>query len=203
SRVGDADRLGWFITSYGHIASQFVFVLDGEEADARAMIEKLEPSMPAGVELIVGAQRLDGDYAAQRNRVQALATRPWVLQVDTDEQLDPALVRHIGAIVEDADYWRSKVVGFPRRNVVDGALSNFYPDIQHRLNRSDVRFSGRVHEIPTERHEWRKVWLCFAGHIEHQLSCDRVIERSRRYEAMEPGAGRPQDEQTLLEDYSA
>lgn len=202
ARPEDIDRLAWFLTNYGAIFSQFVFVLDGPEGDAHAARERLAADVPAGADLIVHARPLDGDYGRQRNLVQSLAQRPWILQLDTDERIDPALARHIGAVIEDADYWRSKVVGFPRRNLVDEALSNFYPDVQYRLNRSDVRFENRVHEIPIERRDWRKVSISLAGHIEHRLSRDRVIERSRRYEAMVAGAGRPHDEAQLLLPYA-
>jgi len=199
--VAEADRLAWFLSSYARLFSQFIFVLDGEDRDADAVRERLAAMVPAGVELIVRARPLAGDYGAQRNLVQSLATKRWVLQLDTDEQLDAGMIRHLGAIADDAEHWRSKVVGFPRFNLVDEKLSNFYPDVQYRLNRSDVRFESRVHETPAALRDWRRVSVCFAGHIEHRLSRDRVVERSRCYEAIAAGGGRPYDEQQLLLPY--
>ena len=62
--------------------------------------------------------------------------------------------------------------------------------------RSDIRFAGRVHERPVV--PFVESSLALAGALEHRLDGERVRERTRIYEAMSAGAGRPEDEALLL-----
>ncbi len=150
---------------------------------------------------IVEAHPLAGDFAMQRNRLQAMATTDWVLQIDTDETPDRALIESLGWLTAAADLDGLRSLGLPRRNHVDGRMSALYPDIQYRLNRADVRFAGHVHERPVVPFAQTSLALC--GALDHRLDGDRVLERTRTYEAMSPGAGRPEDEALLLEPFDA
>ncbi|MCQ8279595.1 hypothetical protein NFI95_14215 [Acetobacteraceae bacterium KSS8] len=167
-----------------------IVVLDG---DGEA------PQGPAGMR--VSMRPLAGDFAAQRNQVQSLAQRRcgarcWVLQLDTDERPTPELLGRLGWMIQAADREGLRSIGLPRINLVDGARSALFPDIQYRLNRADVRFDGIVHERPVVA--FAETTLGLAGAIEHRLSRERVLERSRSYETMRAGAGRPSDEWALL-----
>ncbi len=143
----------------------------------------------------------DGDFAAQRNRLQDLMRARWVLQIDTDERPDAALLSALGWLVAAADRDGLRSLGLPRRNMVDGVQSASYPDIQYRLNRGDIRFAGRVHERPVVPFDQSS--LALAGALEHRLDGERVRERTRLYEAMSTGAGRPEDEALLLARYDS
>ena len=158
------------------------------------------PFYPSGA-VRIAARPLAGDFAAQRNALQNLSRRAWMLQLDADEELAPTegeLLPALAALAEESEILS---IGLPRRNRVDGILSDVYPDVQYRLNRAHVRFRGRVHERPDLGGEWRRGFITLHGAIEHRLSRAHVEARSRRYEAMDPGRGRPEEETALLRPY--
>lgn len=97
---------------------------------------------------VVGTADWPG-FGAQKNRALALATQPWVLSIDADERVPPALRDEILAVLarpEVADAW-----AMPRRSSYCGqfmAHSGWYPDHVTRLfRRGTARFSDDlVHE---------------------------------------------------------
>ena len=145
---------------------------------------------------------LDGDFGAQRNRAQGAARCPWVLQLDDDETPSAELLDAMDALTAQCDAQNVVSVGFPRRNLVDGAWSDLWPDVQYRLNRREVRFQGTVHERPAVPGGWRRTTIALDGTIDHRLDRARVEERSQRYEAMRAGAGRRDDEAALLRPFT-
>ena len=147
---------------------------------------------------IVIRHPLGGDFAAQRNRVQDASPVPWMLQLDADEDPDPTLLERMDALAAQADAHGLLSIGLPRRNLVGGRASDLWPDVQYRLNRREVRYAGRVHERPDLGGEWRLSMIAPGATLAHRLERARVLERSRRYEAMESGAGRAGDEAALL-----
>ncbi|MET7244851.1 hypothetical protein ABZT49_15945 [Methylobacterium sp. EM32] len=149
----------------------------------------------------VASRPLAGDFAGQRNALQDLARHAWMLQLDADETLEPQtgrLLPALAALAEDGDVVS---VGLPRRNRVDGILSDVYPDVQYRLNRTTVRYTGRVHERPVLDGGWRRSFIALHGAIDHRLSRAHVLARSRTYEALDPGRGRIEEEEALLRPY--
>jgi hypothetical protein len=149
----------------------------------------------------VGARPLGQDFAAQRNALQDLAGHPWMLQLDADETLSVEAGRRLPALAALAEAGDVVSVGLARRNRVDGHLSDVYPDVQYRLNRRCVRYSGRVHERPVLDGGWPRSFIALHGAIEHHLDRAHVLARSRRYERLAPGRGRPEEETALLRPY--
>lgn len=193
ARAGESARVAKLLSDFApHFADRIV-LLDGSEADAAALAQAVP-----GVR--VHAHPLDGNFAAQRNRVQALASG-WVLQLDSDETPDAALLGALGWLTAAADRDGLWALGLPRRNWVDGVQAALWPDIQYRLTQSHIRFAGSVHERPVVPFD--RTSLALAGAIDHHLHRARVIERSRVYEAMSAGAGRPGDEAALLRPFAA
>ncbi|MEH3147699.1 MAG: hypothetical protein PGN34_20675 [Methylobacterium frigidaeris] len=194
-----AERDSVLATLPGHAAwtDDVAILLDGPGAAARAVPVVGFPA--DGVR--VAARPLAGDFAAQRNALQALARHPWMLQLDADEGIDPATARLLPALAALAGAGDVLSVGLARRNRVGGLLSDVYPDVQYRLNRADLRYAGRVHERPVLDGGWPRSLIALHGAIEHRLSLAHVRARSRRYEALDPGRGRPEEEEALLRPY--
>ncbi|MCJ2124444.1 hypothetical protein [Methylobacterium sp. J-077] len=174
-------------------------LLDAPAAPARAV--EVSGFAPGAVR--VAARTLDGDFAAQRNALQALARSPWMLQLDADEALDPATGALLPALAALAEAGAIVSVGLPRRNRVDGILSDVYPDVQYRLNRAGTRYAGRVHERPGLPGGWKQSFIALHGAIDHALSGAHVRARSQRYEALDPGRGRIEERDALLRPYRA
>ncbi|KQM76188.1 hypothetical protein ASE70_10390 [Sphingomonas sp. Leaf22] len=193
ARAGEADGIAAMLAGLRPDFPRAIVLLDGTRDDAAALAGRVPWAR-------IVAHPLNGDFAAQRNQVQALATG-WVLQLDTDELPDAALLAALGWLTAAADRDGLRSLGLPRRNRVDGVPSALWPDIQYRLNRAEIRFAGVVHERPVVPFE--RTALALAGAIDHFLSRSRVVERSRVYEAMSTGAGRPSDEAALLRPFAA
>ena len=146
---------------------------------------------------------LNGDFGAQRNAAQDFAESlgaRWVLQLDDDETLDGGALPALRAMASQADRQGTVSIGLRRRNLVDGAMSDLWPDVQYRLSRAGVRFRGRVHERP-DAGGWRRTTIALCATIDHHLERARVAQRERRYEAMERGGGRSGDGAALLRAY--
>lgn len=174
----------------GHFR-EIVVAVDGDASLAL-------PSRLNGVPLFVSFHPLAGDFAAQRNRVQRAATAPWVLQLDTDETPSDALLDAINALTARLDAQNVRSVGLPRRNLVDGALSDLYPDLQYRLNGRELRYRGRVHERPDLQGAWRRSTIAPSLSIDHHLTVERVRRRTQAYGAMADDGERRSDEAALL-----
>jgi (heptosyl)LPS beta-1,4-glucosyltransferase len=121
-----------------------VIVFDSYSEDDTAVL-----ALEAGAELV---QRGFDDYAGQRNA--ALKTvegrADWVLFVDADERITPALENEILDAIEKPAYagWR-----IPRHNYIFGKLTRgagWYPDYQTRLLRVGTAHydpERQVHEV--------------------------------------------------------
>jgi hypothetical protein len=184
-------------------AAEIVVVVDTAEAGAEqglaeALRARLASVDPARLRVI--AHPLDADFAAQRNRVQAAATTPWVLHLDCDERLSPGAKRAVFGLIEGAEADGTPVVAFARRNFVDGRLSALYPDLQYRLVRRSIAFTRAVHEYPVVP-AGQRAFVHLGSGIVHQLTGAHVARRAERYEAIQTGGGRPHDTALLLQPF--
>ena len=89
-------------------------------------------------------------FGVQRQRAQSYATGDWVLMVDADEILTPALIAEIKAVVSDPDSVDS-VYALPRLSYCFGRFirhSGWYPDYVVRLypRQKAAYNAARVHE---------------------------------------------------------
>ena len=110
-------------------------------------------------------------YVAQKNLALEHATHPWVLSLDSDEEISPELAASIGALRNNPTpdlptspngYTISRLVYYRGRWIRHG---DWYPDRLVRLFRRDeARFTGgRVHEKLTIAGEHPLL----AGHLHH------------------------------------
>jgi glycosyltransferase involved in cell wall biosynthesis len=127
-------------------------------------------------------------YAAQKNFAVAQAHGEWILSLDADETVSPALRADIERVLRDDGPAAGYAV--PRRNIFWGAWvrhGGLYPDWQLRLFRRGQGAFGRraVHESvevdgPVER---------LAGHLEHRSYRDveDFVTRANRYSSLAAG----------------
>lgn len=153
---------------------------------------------PSGA-LRLAARPLDGDFAAQRNALQALSRHAWMLQLDADETLAPDIAARLAPLAAQAEAQGAFSIGLPRRNLVDGVLSDLHPDTQYRLNHRSVPYAGRVHERPDR--PWQASLIALAAPIHHHLARAHVSTRSQHYDALLPGGGRLEEADLLLTPY--
>ena len=124
-----------------------------------------------------------------------------MLQLDTDERLGPASLARLPGFLRAAERGGVLALGLPRRNLVDGGLSDHYPDPQYRLCRRRVAYDGQVHERPMIGHRARRTRLALGVALDHALTEARVRRRTLGYDAMSDGAtdtARRGDEAALL-----
>lgn len=175
-------------------AAEAIVILDtGDGKRASACEEELRTALGSAgpMRARVFAHALDGDFAAQRNRIQEASATEWVLQLDSDERLTARAKRLLPAIIDDAGREGWSAVALPRRNVVDNVLSAFYPDVQYRFVRRSVRFTRPVHEYPDLSGLASSVYL--SAEIIHTLSGSRLPRREKFYDGIQEGASRPHD----------
>jgi (heptosyl)LPS beta-1,4-glucosyltransferase len=129
------------LESLDGLAAEVLVLLDARSADATAAL-----AAARGARVVVTPWR---GFPVQRNYALELCQFEWVLFLDADERLSPALAAEIGALPEhsaNVGYW------IPRRNLFFGQAlhgGGWYPDHQLRLlRRSAARYDeGRlVHE---------------------------------------------------------
>ncbi len=126
------------------------------------------------------------DYAHQRQAVLDTVDATWILFVDADERVTPALAQEIRTAIDRGDavgYW------VPRRNIVVGQEvrgGGFWPDYQLRLLRRDraaYDLARPVHEVVLLDGP--------AGHLQEPLlhlnyrSWAQFHRKQRRYAAYE------------------
>jgi glycosyltransferase involved in cell wall biosynthesis len=107
-------------------ANERVVLVDSATSDATA-----DRAAAAGARV---AYRAFTTFAEQRNAAMDLASADWILFVDADERVTPALAHEIHAILAQ----NPREVGFwvPRRNIILGRWvrhAGWYPDRQLRL----------------------------------------------------------------------
>ncbi|MCJ2133033.1 hypothetical protein MKK69_02950 [Methylobacterium sp. J-026] len=197
-RPADLAAVLAFLPAQAGWTDDVAILLDGPARAARMVPVA---GFPEGA-VRVAARPLDGDFAAQRNALQDLARHAWMLQLDADESIEPATGARLPALAAAAEAAEVVSIGLARANRVDGVLSDVFPDVQYRLNRTRVRFAGRVHERPVLDGGWPRSFLTLHGVIAHRLSRAHVRARSRRYEALDPGRGRPEEATALLRPYA-
>lgn len=124
-------------------------------------------------------------YAAQKNYALDLARGAWILSVDADEIVSPALRAEIERVV--AADGPADGYAVSRRNIVWGRWirhGGLYPDWQVRLfRRGRGRFSARaVHESVQVEGDLRRL----AGHLEHRSYRDvsDFLVRADRYSTL-------------------
>jgi hypothetical protein len=174
--------------SLSGVVGEVLVAVDAERVDA-----KLEKSLQEVCQLParVFAHPLAGDFAAQRNRIQAASSCPWVLQLDTDERLTAIAKKRLIHLVSEAESSGWDAIALPRQNIVDNVVSAHYPDVQYRLLRKSVRFMRKVHEYPDLR--GRRSIVALDADIRHTMGGGRLLLREQIYEAILPGGGRPYD----------
>ncbi|MFZ5427590.1 MAG: glycosyltransferase [Thermodesulfobacteriota bacterium] len=136
---GEPDLEGFF-ASLPACAGEAVVVWDGESPPDNP------PPSPVPVRHL--AHPLERDFAAQRNRMLSACRGDWVLYLDGDERLEPALAALLPHLVRQE---RADAFAFPRLALCPGGVRvgwGLWPDLQVRLFRRapGVRFVRPVHE---------------------------------------------------------
>jgi glycosyltransferase involved in cell wall biosynthesis len=158
----EAHNLAECLASAGW-ADERVVVVDPDSRDATLAIAQRE----ADAVLVRGFD----DFASQRNAALALARGDWVLSIDADERVTPALASEIRQVISDpaAPYRGYRV---PIRSIILGrpfAFSGTQHDLPLRLFRRDSgRWTGLVHETVELRGE--------AGTLRHALGHRTLVD---------------------------
>ena len=127
----EARQLAGCLTSVAGLADEVLVLLDQRTTDHSAAI-----ATNHGARVVSAPWR---GFPAQRNHALRLCTCPWVLFLDADERVTPALAAEIQALLAG----RPAAVGYwlPRRNLFFGRAlrgGGWYPDHQLRLLRRNA-----------------------------------------------------------------
>jgi glycosyltransferase involved in cell wall biosynthesis len=151
-----------------------ILVLDGGSSDDTARI-----SERAGARVI---ERPFDDFARQRNFALEAATGEWVLFLDADERITPALATEVRALL--AGHPSCDAYAIPRRSMALGQWLDWHlggvADAPVRLLRKGAaRWSGSVHEIVEGAAHIGKLDASML-HLTHR-SVSEVVRKIDRY----------------------
>ena len=153
-----------------------VLVVDSASEDGTG-----EAASAAGAEVVVHPFT---DYASQRNFGLARAATEWVLMIDADERVSPALAVEISAVIEWAKAFPAvSAFRLLRRNQFMGrplTRSSSGNERLVRLMRKDrAKYVNAVHETPIVEGEVREL----AAPMEHltNVRLRDAFDKSRRY----------------------
>lgn len=171
----DEERiLSHALTSLEGLASDIVVVDGGSQDGTRALAQSL------GARVI--DRQFGGDFAAQRNAGLDAVNTDWVITLDADETVSPALKDLLGLLLNQD--LRVDAVCVPRLNHVgDSPEPILWPDVQPRVFRPHLRYKGRVHE----QLAWRRAVLLPANgpYIVHTKTTLRHCTNSLRYSTID------------------
>lgn len=123
-------------------------------------------------------------FGPQKNRALDLATQPWVLAIDADEQVTQALHEEIIATLNTPQYEAYEI---PRLSEFCGKPihhSGWYPDYVLRLFRREV---GRFNDVSVHEHV---VTTKNVGRLSNHFlhfpfeNLDKVVEKINRYSSL-------------------
>ena len=151
-----------------------IVVLDSGSTDGTADI-----ALALGAEVVVNADWQG--FGVQKNRALALARCDWVLSLDADEQVSPALQLEVQQVLAAPKF---SAYAVPRLSSFCGQYmrhSGWYPDYVVRLfKRGDAHFSSdRVHEKITTEGKIGKL----KGELLHKTysSLEQMLDKSNAY----------------------
>ncbi len=157
-----------------------------------------EAASAAGAEVVVHPFT---DYASQRNFGFARATTEWVLMIDADERVSPALAAEISAAIERAKALPAvSAFRLLRRNHFMGrplTHSSSGNERLVRLMRKDrAKYVNAVHETPIVEGEIREL----AAPMEHltNVRLRDAFDKSRRYAILWAGDMHDRGKRTSL-----
>lgn len=119
-----------------------------------------------------------------RNQALAAATKDWILVVDSDEEVPPALAKKIPQLINDPG--ETVAFAFARYNLMFGqwAQTGWWPDYQRRLfKRGQVDWPPQLHGQPQIKGPLRKLPAEPSLAILHHnyAHVDDFIDRAQRY----------------------
>ena len=156
-----------------------------------SIIETFDPN-----KIIVIEQPLERNFAKQRNILVDMNDCDWLLQLDTDEHIEPQYLNYFRDFQNyiDRTYPNAEVVGLPRVNIIDGQQTSAYPDYQFRFVRKGVQWRNTFpklnaipgcHEMPKNVHDNKEsVVIVGQPHIIHPKTSGKQILQNKFYAAM-------------------
>ena len=121
----------------------------------------------------------DNDFAKQRNFSLKYATREWILLIDADEVYEKSVLKNLQLFANNEI--GIDIFAYPRKNYIDGKLTDAYPDKQFRFfkNNVGIKYVNKVHEIPTG---FTMVGYPTNMHIIHKKTSQRQKLQNQKYD---------------------
>ena len=121
----------------------------------------------------------DNDFAKQRNVSLVNATQDWIFLIDADEIYEQIVLDNLQLFTNNNI--GIDIFAFPRKNYIDGKLTDAYPDKQFRLikNGLGIEYVNKVHEMPQG---YKMVGYPTNMHIIHKKASDRQKVQNQKYD---------------------
>ena len=121
------------------------------------------------------------DFSKQRNISLKYASKDWILVMDADEIYEKKLLENLQLYTNNN--LNIDMFAFPRKNYIDGKLTDAYPDKQLRFfkNNKSILYEGIVHERPVN---FNMAAYPTNLHIIHKKTSERQGQQNKRYEEL-------------------
>ncbi len=148
----EAEHIASSIAQFFNVVDDIVVVDGGSNDDTGKWARKM------GARVI--EHPFENDFSAQKNRAIESLQTDWVYLHDPDERLEPTFLDIIKLLTTyGGQQWLFRngeilpasgeiydCIALPRRNYIDGIMTEIYPDYQYRFFRQHCRLEGTVHE---------------------------------------------------------
>ena len=155
-----------------------IVIVDGGSKDRTIEVIKSYPDKGRKIKLYKYPFRdMIGD---QKNMALSKVTGFWVLWLDADETFEAKFLSELRNMIITNKY---EVFAFPRKNYIEGKLTEVYPDCQLRLFRSFCRYVKVPHEeLVGWIHTKIKYFEEDGYHIIHPKSQSRQDKQDQLYD---------------------
>ena len=170
----EAKRISRALESVSGWASETIVVLNDDVSDSTEQI-----ALAAGAKVF---RESWAGYVAQKNSAAAKCTQPWLLNIDADEEVTPALQMDIERVIADpsppAAFRIPRCTRFCGRWIRHG---DWYPDFQTRLwQQGQARWvGGSIHETLATDGAVGKLYTDLLHHTSDSI--DNYIGKIPRY----------------------
>ena len=127
----------------------------------------------------VYTHKWEDDFGKQRNYSLKYATKEWILLIDADEIYEESVLENLQLFANNNI--GIDIFAFPRKNYIDGKLTDAYPDKQFRFfkNNIGIKYINKVHEMPVG---YKMVGYPTDMHIIHKKTSQRQKLQNQKYD---------------------
>lgn len=185
-----------FLLEHKRVQDEIVVLYDDKNGDTKVLDFLLPYNKLPNVQTWRGFD-FEDNFADWKNKLSEYCTGDYIVQLDADEMISKYMVQNINVIIgmnPDIDLFY-----LPRINTVDGLTSEHiekwrwyvddrgwvnFPDYQGRIYKSNLKWSGKVHEKIIGSNKYSLLPEDFVYCIQHYKTIERQEKQNNYYDTL-------------------